>query len=682
MAFAKFHSRHEDTAFYMHTNISDGGAGINLRNVVKGLGLVGCVYFPKQIDYYVGISTQELAEIYNSFDVFCLPGITPILVENGVKSIQHIKVGDKVLTHTGKFQKVVRTFKRPYSSSLIGVKCDYLQKEVQLTPEHPVMVRRGGWGTSKKTFLKASELQKGDYVFIPRPSSHRRVESIHNTDYPQSKSSRKLPRHIKFTPNLFSLMGSFVSEGCTSGDGLIFSFAPDHSDDELERDVYSAVKEISSDITVATYQLGHTRKVQVYNRKLGTMFASRFGHGAHHKHLPPEILHLCDERHKFISRLLRSLWLGDGYVAKDHFEYSTVSRQLAYQLFLLLLQHGILSSIKFQRLRKSWTLRVGGVSAEKFSSLTGLPLGTSGFRHDRRWKQNDYGAWIPIKNVRLIEARRTQYVYNLEVEEDNTYVPGFTVHNCLPRGGEGFGVPIVEAQSCGIPAILSNFTSGPELLGGGWLLKDLQKVWTYQDSWQVVPNVDEIVEYLEQAYQMKKDGSIVTLKKKARRKALEYDWDKVALMWDSILKDIESKPKGKNLEGVQPQRLMLIPNEIEPKKVLDIGCGVTMPYKPYLKELGKYVGVDIKGGDGIVKADACKLPFGDGEFGFVWQSEVLEHIATPQLAVNEAKRVGRHGVIMFPTPACPYFSLDDDHKEVKLSESFMVNREGNGLIIW
>ena len=39
---------------------------------------------------------------------------------------------------------------------------------------------------------------------------------------------------------------------------------------------------------------------------------------------------------------------------------------------------------------------------------------------------------------------------------------------CLPSGGEGFGLPIVEAQACGSPVIVTHWTSMPELVGGGW----------------------------------------------------------------------------------------------------------------------------------------------------------------------------------------------------------------------
>lgn len=253
---------------------------------------------------------------------------------------------------------------------------------------------------------------------------------------------------------------------------------------------------------------------------------------------------------------------------------------------------------------------------------------------------------------------------------------------CLPSRGEGFGVPIIEAEACGCPVIVTGATSMPELVGGGWILKNNKWEYTYQSSWQADPDIDEIVEYLEQAYREKVDGTIEKRKKQAVAKASQYSWSEIKKYWKKILEDIESKPKALNREGIQEPRLLLIPKTIELKRVLDIGCGATKPYKPYLEGLGEYVGVDTKGGDGVMKADVRNLPFDDKSFGFVWCSEVIEHIDDAQKAVDEAKRVGAHGCIMFPTPQNHNFAVDPDHKEVKLKEKFPIDKYGNGVVIW
>jgi glycosyltransferase involved in cell wall biosynthesis len=97
--------------------------------------------------------------------------------------------------------------------------------------------------------------------------------------------------------------------------------------------------------------------------------------------------------------------------------------------------------------------------------------------------------------------------------------------------GEGFGIPAIEAQACGVPAILSDFTAQPELLGDGWLVQG-QPVWDQsQKSWWLTPNIGSIIEALEAAYARGQGTST-----KAIDFAADYDADKVfAKYWRPIL---------------------------------------------------------------------------------------------------------------------------------------------------
>jgi len=252
----------------------------------------------------------------------------------------------------------------------------------------------------------------------------------------------------------------------------------------------------------------------------------------------------------------------------------------------------------------------------------------------------------------------------------------------LPTKGEGACVPILEAQACGVPIITTKCTSQEEAVGGGWFIERLDPFWTHQNAWQFNCHTEEVVERLEQGFEAWKDGSIKEQKEKARAKALEYDEKKLfSTLWPPVLADIEAKIKGpKNCEGVQPWRLNFIPKTCIPRKVLDIGCGVTQPYRKQLEHLGEYVGIDSRDGHDVVHADAHKLPFSDKEFGFVWMSEVLEHVENPEQVMAEAKRVGQHGVCLFSTPMNPFFKGDPDHKVVNLP--YVTCATGDGLISW
>jgi glycosyltransferase involved in cell wall biosynthesis len=89
--------------------------------------------------------------------------------------------------------------------------------------------------------------------------------------------------------------------------------------------------------------------------------------------------------------------------------------------------------------------------------------------------------------------------------------------------GEGFGVPQIEAQACGVPIITSNFAASAELASPDSYLVNGQPFWDAgQHCWFNVPNVQGIVDALEQAYQRGKGNFPDTL-----AFAREYDANKV-----------------------------------------------------------------------------------------------------------------------------------------------------------
>jgi glycosyltransferase involved in cell wall biosynthesis len=107
--------------------------------------------------------------------------------------------------------------------------------------------------------------------------------------------------------------------------------------------------------------------------------------------------------------------------------------------------------------------------------------------------------------------------------------------------GEGFGLPILEAQACGTPVIVGDWTSMPELCFSGWKVskKETEPFYTPLGSFQFLPRAAAIAEAMEAAYQMR--GNI-QYREEARQGALKYDADKVMdKYWVPVLKKLEAK---------------------------------------------------------------------------------------------------------------------------------------------
>lgn len=142
---------------------------------------------------------------------------------------------------------------------------------------------------------------------------------------------------------------------------------------------------------------------------------------------------------------------------------------------------------------------------------------------------------IPRKALLITDAFRWEL--GIKREDVARMMSAFDVL-ASPSAGEGFGIPIIESQACGVPVIVTDHSAMTELCGTGWLVDGDPWYSGPLDAWFKVPFVSEILSALEKAYDVRDEAGLLV--SAAREFAMQYDADRVMEEhWLPILATLE-----------------------------------------------------------------------------------------------------------------------------------------------
>jgi len=361
------------------------------------------------------------------------------------KPIEEVKVGDKVLTHNGRYKTVYHTQVRPYKGNLytIQIYSDPTAK-IEVTDEHPFLyvkrTRRNERNKRfKKVWLTPKDFEKGDYLAIP---INKAVKPQGSYQFEVKFKGQNIKIDVPSTKEFFRLVGYYLAEGSVAERGYL-SFSFGIHEKEYVKDVKGLLRKVFGvkKFYDMVHKTNHGISVVVASAKLARIF-KQFGTSASTKKIPQWMMLEDTEKQK---ELVVGFYRGDGnyynkqnkWSLKELFRINTTSEILARQVKDTLLRLGIVAFINKRPRKKEgrqtiYTVGIGGEFMVRFGEIVGTKIKEriNGHKRGSLFGIDKSFAYVPIKNIRKKFVEDIP-VYNFSVEDDESYVANsVAVHNC------------------------------------------------------------------------------------------------------------------------------------------------------------------------------------------------------------------------------------------------------------
>jgi site-specific DNA-cytosine methylase len=381
----------------------------------------------------LGDITEIEPKDISNYDILCagfpcfIAG-TQTLTNNGYKNIEDVKITDKLLTHNGKFQKIINLQRKIYTGDLFDIKIKYHPELITTTEEHPFYVReKKGNIFGNPIWKKVNELTMNDYFGMIINNNEIIPEFTFEKIINQYKTEKY---HIRLDIlDYWFLMGYFVGDGwiekTTKNDGrcmykIRFAINSKDTDEIFER--------INKVIPITDKKCDTSDKCKKFgcSNVIWYNILKQFGKYAHGKLIPEWVQ---DAPKKFIQEFINGYMKADGCINnKKILQITTVSSNLAYGLQRLYLKLGHIFSIN-KCVRPKTTIIEGRTVKQRNTYCIRGTLQKE--RKISSFIEDNYVWFAPFKITRR-DITETD-VYNFEVENDNSYIVMNTiVHNCQP----------------------------------------------------------------------------------------------------------------------------------------------------------------------------------------------------------------------------------------------------------
>ena len=340
----------------------------------------------------------------------CFAAGTMVLTEHGYRPIEEIEVGDLVFTHKGNLKKVVRIgHKKAETFSLKSSG----KTETIVTGNHPYYERKRNWVSEKKTnkrvfsdakWTEVSELDKDSFLATPV------IPEFHDDERLDDETLWILGRYIADGHYRKELRKKGTNHYqyqvvISVGEGKLDNFKAHVKDRH-----FSCYKHSQSVYRCTFSSMELVGMIEEYG----------IGDHSYNKQIPLKLLGLPKEK---LEVLLEGYWSGDGCVTDKGHVATTVSEKLALTLALAIVKvYGVLPVVSRYDVPSK-----GVICGREVNQRPSYTI---------RWKETSRKMWFKDDDyfwgqVRSKTSVGVNVVYNLEVEDDHTYIANnAVVHNC------------------------------------------------------------------------------------------------------------------------------------------------------------------------------------------------------------------------------------------------------------
>lgn len=352
----------------------------------------------------------------------CFTAGTLVLTSTGLKPIETIRVGEKVLTHKSRWCLVTDTVSKMSDTVIVRGQGHY---GLETTPDHPFYSKRvvKRWPRGKKENGKRLGLVR-EIVENPYwPTAETMFGKLWATPTRFADSVIPTCSSVSFSDDFFYFIGRWLGDGYTNkGDVYICTGADDFSTMSTIFDSRPLLDELGNAIAPRTSALDSPApKLAWGNATFSRWLDEHFGSGCENKQLPVWVLSL---QKSWREALLDGYVDANGSISGDLTATSSVSKTLSVGIRLLVASLGHTPCLYLA------AGRYGEIDGRSFFGRDAYKVSWRTSSEKQTAFRDTSHLFTLVKEVSKAE-QPNKVVYCLQVDEDASYVAdGIVVHNC------------------------------------------------------------------------------------------------------------------------------------------------------------------------------------------------------------------------------------------------------------